>query len=70
MKELVATYYPVIDRIHLVQDNLNTHTPGAFYEVFAPAEVFALAQKFALHYTPIKGSWINMAERELAAFSK
>jgi hypothetical protein len=51
------------------QDNLNTHTPGAFYEVLPPAEAFALAQKFEPHYTPKKGSWLNMAEIEFAALS-
>jgi hypothetical protein len=54
----------------LVQDNLNTHTPGSFYEAFTPDEAFQLAQKFECHYTPKKGSWLNMAEIELAAVSK
>ena len=52
-----------------MQDNLNTHTPGSFYEVLPPAQAFALAQKFELHYTPKKGSWLNMAEIEFAALS-
>jgi DDE superfamily endonuclease len=55
--------------IRLVQDTLNTHTPGSFYEVLPPAQAFALAQKFELHYTPKKGSWLNMAEIEFAALS-
>lgn len=66
MHELVTTYYPTAAKIRLVQDNLNTHTPGAFYTVFAPEEAFALAQKFELHYTPLKGSWLNMAEIEFS----
>ena len=57
MKQLVAKYDPPITRIRLVQDNLNTHTPGAFYAAFPPQEAFELAQKFELHYTPVKGSW-------------
>src|SRR3982751_6213664 len=70
MQELVATYYPAVDRIQLVQDNLNTHTPGAFYHALAPQEAFEWAQKFTLHYTPIKGSWLNMAEIELSALAR
>jgi hypothetical protein len=70
MQELVETYYPAVDRIQLVQDNLNTHTPGAFYHALAPQEAFEWAQKFILHYTPIKGSWLNMAEIELSALSR
>jgi hypothetical protein len=70
MKELVETYYPAVDRIQLVQDNLNTHTPGSFYQALAPQEAFEWAQKFKLHYPPIKGSWLNMAEIELSALSR
>ena len=70
MKELVDTYYPVVDRIRLVQDNLNTHTPGSFYQALSPQEAFEWAQTFELHYTPIKGSWLNMAEIEFSALSR
>jgi transposase len=70
MHTLLARHYPRAASIRLVQDNLNTHTPGAFYEVLPPAQAFALAQRFAPHYTPKKGSWLNMAEIEFAALSK
>jgi len=70
MQTLLARHYPQAESIRLVQDNLNTHTPGSFYEVLPAAEAFALAQKFEPHYTPKKGSWLNMAEIEFAALSK
>jgi hypothetical protein len=69
MQTLLTQHSPEANSIRLVQDNLNTHTPGSFYEVLPPAQAFALAQKFALHYTPKKGSWLNMAEIEFAALS-
>jgi len=69
MQTLLSRHYPEAKFIRLVQDNLNTHTPGSFYEVLSPAPAFALAQKFELHYTPKKGSWLNMAEIEFAALS-
>lgn len=69
MKNLIEKHYPHIEYIRLVQDNLNTHTPGSFYEVLPPDEAFALSQQFELHYTPKKGSWLNMAESEFAALS-
>jgi hypothetical protein len=53
-----------------VQDNLNTHTAGSFYEAFSPQEAFDLALKLECHYTPKKGSWLNMAEIEISALSK
>ena len=55
--------------VRLVQDNLNTHTPGSFYHVWPPAKAFTFAQRFELHYTPKKGSWLNMAEIEFAALA-
>src|SRR5262245_13122311 len=67
MKELVETYYPSVEVIRLVQDNLNTHTPGSFYYALTPSEGFALAQNVESHYTLLKASWLNMAEIELSA---
>jgi hypothetical protein len=62
IKELVDIHYPDAERIVLVQDNLNTHTPASLYEAFPPAEAKRLADKLELHYTPKHGSWLNMAE--------
>jgi hypothetical protein len=50
----------------LVQDNLNTHTPASLDEAFGPAEARRLADRLELHYPPKHGSWVNMAEIELA----
>jgi late competence protein required for DNA uptake (superfamily II DNA/RNA helicase) len=69
MKE-IASYYTDADKIVLVQDNLNTHQPSSFYEVFDAPEAFALSQRFEMVYTPKKASWLNMAEIELSALSK
>lgn len=70
MQNLLAKHYTQVECIRLVQDNLNTHTPGAFYEVLPPSEAFALSKRFEPHYTPLKGSWLNMAEIEFAVLSK
>lgn len=70
MKEIVDVYYPDAECIRLVQDNLNTHSGGSFYEAFPPEEAFRIAKKFEYHFTPKKGSWLNMAEIELSALSK
>jgi len=68
--KMLANQYPEAEAIRLVQDNLNTHTAGSFYEAFSPEEAFMLAKRFEYHYTPKKGSWLNMAEIELSALSK
>jgi DDE superfamily endonuclease len=70
MQTLLDKHYPQVACLRLVQDNLNTHTPGSFYEVLSPSDAFALSQKFEPPYTPKKGSWLNMAEIEFAALSK
>lgn len=69
MTDLV-NHYSDADSIRLVQDNLNTHTAASFYDAFPADKAFDLANKFEYHYTPKKGSWLNMAEIELSALSK
>jgi hypothetical protein len=69
MQELVDVRFPDAERIRLVVDNLNIHTPAAFYEAFAPAQARRLAQRIEFHYTPKHGSWLNMVESELAVLS-
>lgn len=69
MKDLVDVYYPDAHVIRLVLDNLNTHTPAALYETYAPAEARRIARKVEFHYTPKHGSWLNMAEAEFAVLS-
>ena len=68
--KILALRYPEAETILLVQDNLNTHTAGSFYEALPPEEAFELAKRFEFHFTPKKGSWLNMAEIELSALSK
>ena len=53
----------------LVQDNLNTHTPASLYEAFEPAEARRIIERFEWHNTPKHGSWLNLAESELAVLS-
>lgn len=65
MKELADTTYPTADKIVIVMDNLNTHSPASFYETFEPDEARRLTNRFEFHYTPKHGSWLNMAEIEL-----
>jgi hypothetical protein len=70
VKELVDVHYPQAERIVVVMDNLNTHTPAALYEAFAPAEARRIARKLEIHYTPNHGSWLNMAEIELSVLAR
>ena len=69
MQLLVDVYFPTAERVRLVVDNLNTHTPAALYETFAPAEARRITRKLEFHYTPKHGSWLNRAECELAVLA-
>ena len=79
IKELLEEHYPQAERVVLVLDNLNTHTPASLYEVFSPEEAWRLAQRLEIHYTPkplatrldrVDGSWLNMAEIELSVLAR
>ena len=70
VKDLVDIHYADAERIVLVMDQLNTHSPASLYETFPPAEAKRLAAKLEIHYTPKHGSWLNMAEIELSALQR
>ena len=67
---LVDVLHPDADKIVLVMDNLNTHTPASLYRAFLPAEARRLADRLEVHYTPKHGSWLNMAEIELSVLAR
>ena len=70
LRWLVEELHADARKVVLVTDNLNTHTPGCLYEAFEPARARAIAERLEWHYTPKHGSWLNMAEIELAALAK
>ena len=70
IKELVEVRHPDADKIVLVLDQLNTHSPASLYEAFPPAEAKRLADKLEIHLTPKHGSWLNIAEIELSVLSR
>lgn len=67
MKQVSDLLYPQAEKSVVVLDNLNTHSPSAFYETFEPEEARRLVERFEFHFTPKHGSWLNMAEIELSA---
>lgn len=70
IKTLVDVQYPAAERIVLVLDQLNTHTPASLYAAFPPAEARRLTEKLEFHYTPKHGSWLNMAELDLSVLQR
>ena len=70
MKALVDVHFHDAHIIRVVLDNLNTHSPAALYEAFAPEEARRILRKLEFHFTPKHGSWLNMAEIEISILSR
>jgi hypothetical protein len=70
MEHLVGDLYPQAEKIRVVLDNLSTHTGAAFYEAFPAEKARSLAKKIEFIYTPVHGSWLNMAEIELSVLGR
>jgi len=70
MRELIDVHSQQAEKLVLVMDHLNTHSPASFYEVFEPEEAWRLSQKLEIHHTPVHGSWLNMAEIELSVLAR
>jgi hypothetical protein len=70
VRDLLDGRYRDAERVVLVMDQLNTHTPASLYALLPPAEAKRLADRLEVHHTPKHGSWLNMAEVELSALAR
>jgi hypothetical protein len=70
LRDFLNKFYSEAEKIVLVMDNLNTHSPGSFYEAFAPEEARWLTERLEIHYTPKHGSWLNIAECEFSVLQR
>lgn len=70
MRDLTDIHFPEAEKIVVVQDQLNTHSPACLYEVFVPTEAKRILDRLEFHATPKHGSWLNMAEIELSILNR
>lgn len=70
MRYVVDQLYPNASIIDLVMDNLNTHTTEVLIEIFGKVEADRILSRLQFHYTPLHGSWLNMAEIELSVMQR
>lgn len=70
IREMLEERYPEAEKVVLVMDNLNTHSPASLYQAFPPQEARRLAERLEIHYTPKHGSWLNIAEIELSVLKR
>jgi len=66
----LALAYPEAKTIHLVMDNLNIHRRKTLADAFGAEMATQVWERFAVHYTPTHGSWLNQAEIEIGMFSR
>jgi DDE superfamily endonuclease len=70
MRDLVDVHFPDAEKVVVVLDTLNIHSPASLYATFEPAQAFRILQKLEFHHTPKHGSWLNMVEIELSVLSR
>ena len=70
MRRLLEEDYPAASKVRLVCDNLNTHGIASLYEAFPAEEARKLARRLEIVHTPVHGSWLNIAESELAVLGR
>jgi hypothetical protein len=65
IQKLSEVNYPQAEKIVIVMELLNSHSPAPFYETFETEEARSLINRFEFHFTPKHGSRVNIAEMEL-----
>jgi len=70
VRSLLEGRYRAAEKLVLVMDQLNTHSPASLYEAFPPEEAKRLADRLEIHHTPKHGSWLNQAEIELSVLAR
>jgi len=67
---LMDTTYRDAKKVRWVMDNLSTHRISNFYAHFPPEVARAYVQRMEIIYTPVHGSWLNMAEIEFSVLTR
>jgi hypothetical protein len=69
MRRLADEHYPEAEKVRVVLDNLNTHTPASLYKAFEPEEARRLLRRLEFHHTPKHASWLNQVGRSSSRYS-
>lgn len=70
MRRLADEHYPEAEKVRVVLDNLNTHTPASLYKAFEPEEARRILRRLEFHHTPKHASWLNQVEIEFSVLSR
>ena len=66
----LACQYPNAKTIHLVMDNLSSHSRKSLTDLYEEDFGGEIWDRFTVHYTPTHGSWLNQAEIEISLFAR
>src|SRR5687767_1810396 len=66
----IARRYADADTIHVVLDNLSTHSEKSLVAAYGEVEGRSLWRRFTVHYTPKHASWLNAAEMEASLVAR
>ncbi len=66
----IANHYPHVEKIHLVMDNLNTHSLKSLTDFYGEKKGNEIWNKFEIHFTPKHASWLDQAEIEIGIYSR
>ena len=62
--------YSTAKTIHLVMDNLSSHSCNALCKAFGDEEGKRLWSRFSVHFTPAHASWLNQAENGISKYRR
>lgn len=66
----IAQRYRKARKIHLVMDNLSTHSKKSLVDSLGITEGSRIWRRFKIHHTPKHASWLNAAEMEASLVSR
>ena len=69
IRKLVDEIFPGKTLV-LVMNNLDIHSLASLYESSPPAEARRIAKRLDIHFTPKRGSWLNLAEIALSVLAR
>ena len=69
IKSIVGSY-PKAKTIHLVMDNLSSHSKKALTQTFGEKEGCRIWKRLTVHHTPKHASWLNQAEIGIGIYAK
>lgn len=69
LKSIVARY-PKAKKIHLIMDNLSSHTETPLIERYGKKEGRRIWNRLVVHYTPKHASWLNQAEIGIGIYAR